>query len=82
MLIDGYVQLENGMAAPIPRYFDPFFEIDFPEEYQKLVENRIETAKMMQEVKEFSTELDYFEQLIVDENAKKAKAKMLVRPDI
>ena len=37
---------------------------------------------MMQEVKEFSTELDYFEQLIVDENAKKAKAKMLVRPDI
>lgn len=82
MLTDGYVQLENGMVAPIPRYFDPFFEIDFPEEYKKLSENRIETAKMMQDVKEFSTELDYFEQLIVDENSKKAKAKMLVRPDI
>lgn len=82
LLEDGYVQLEGGLKAPIPRYFDPFFEIDFPKEYQKLSENRVATAKMMQEVKEFATELDYFEQLLVDEQQKIHKSKMLVRPDI
>lgn len=82
LLEDGYVQLEGGLKAPIPRYFDPFFEIDFPEEYQKLSENRVATAKMMQEVKEFATELDYFEQLLIDEQQKIHKSKMLVRPDI
>lgn len=82
MLDLGYVQMPDGLQAPIPRYFDPFFEMDYPQEYAKLSEDRILTAKMMQDVKEYASELDYFEQLLVDENAKKFKAKKLIRPEI
>lgn len=82
MLHDRYIQLTDGLKAPVPRYFDPFFEIDFPDEYEKLSEDRVNTAKILQEIKDFSTELDYFEQLAVDESVKLSKSKMLVRPDI
>lgn len=82
MLDRGYVQMPDGLKAPIPRYFDPFFEMDFPAEYEKLSEDRVLTAKMMQQVKEYATDLDYFEQLLLDEDAKKFRAKKLVRPDI
>lgn len=82
MLDLGYVQMPDGLQAPIPRYFDPFYEMDYPEEYEKLSEDRILTAKMMQQVKEYATELDYFEQLLIDEDSKKFKAKKLIRPDI
>lgn len=82
MLAQGYVQMPDGLTAPIPRYFDPFLEIDYPEEYEKLSENRVETAKMLQAIKEYSTELDYFEQLSIDEQAKEFRGKMLIRPNI
>lgn len=82
MLRNKYIQLSDGLKAPIPRYFDPFFEIDFPEEYEKLSEDRVMTAKLLSQMKEYSTELDYFEQLCVDESVKISKAKMLVRSDL
>lgn len=45
-------------------------------------ENRVETAKMLQAIKEYSTELDYFEQLSIDEQSKEFRGKMLIRPNI
>lgn len=82
MLSQGYVQMPDGLCAPIPRYFDPFFEIDYPKEYEKLSDDRVETAKMLQVIKEYATELDYFEQLAIDEQAKEFCGKMLIRPNI
>lgn len=82
MLRDHFVQLQDGLRAPVPRYFDPFFEEQYPEEYKMLSEDRKNIAKILQQVKEFSSELDYFEQLVVDEQVKEKKSKMLVRPDI
>ena len=82
MLVSGYVQLPDGLTAPVPRYFDPFFELDYPKEFEKMSENRVEIAKMLQQIKEYSTELDYFEQLSIDEQSKQFKSRMLIRPDI
>lgn len=80
MLLDGYVQLTDGMRAPLPHYFDPFFERDYEAEYDGYREHREEQAKLIRQVREFGTELDYYEQLLVDEDAKIRKSKMLVRP--
>ena len=76
------MQFPDGLTAPIPRYFDPFFELDYPKEFEKMSENRVETAKMLQQIKEYSTELDYFEQLAIDEQSKQFKSRMLIRPEI
>lgn len=82
MLDLGYVQMPDGLTAPVPRYFDPFFERDYPKEFEKMSNDRVQTAKMLQAIKEYSTELDYFEQLEIDEQSKLFKSKMLIRPDI
>lgn len=79
MLRDRYVQLSDGLKAPIPRYFDPFYEVDYPDEYAKMADDRVLTAQMLSVIKDYSTELDYFEQLLIDEDVKERASRKLLR---
>lgn len=70
--------LKDGKKFKPPSYFDDLYEKEFPEEFQKILDKRIECAKISDNVKEqlFG---DKYKRLNREELAKLASVKKLVR---
>lgn len=65
-----------------PRYFDQLFDIDYPEENQKIKEFRIEQAKINNALKMNNTSLEYLDQLKVEEANLEARIRVLERSKV
>ncbi len=77
-----YVGTEEGShAIRPPRYYERKFEIDFPEDYAILKEQRKEFCEDMKLLKQESTSLPYLQMLETEELVKQAQISALKRKE-
>ena len=73
---------DGGKKVAIPKYFQNLYDVDYPEESQKLKDIRKRMAIMKNELVLKNTDLDYESYLQVVENGLINRTKILERSDI
>lgn len=78
-----YIGTEDGShSIKPPRYYERLFDIDYPDEYVKMKEQKKEFMEDMKKLRMENTSLPYLEQLAVDELNKEKALSALPRKEI
>ncbi len=77
--IEGHVYLPDGNVAPIPRYFDSRLELFDPDRYEEISDDRREIAELLCDAKKHNLDMNYYDYLLLEEDAKTNESKRLER---